>query len=254
MSACDENELLASLGSADPIRGARVDAVGASLLMGSITSDELPVRTSTRDVSRLLRRLHRRRRRWLPIAVGTLGAALLMGGLAPAAASWMFQAQTGVVDSSGGSEAVKGAEWIDSSESDFESYMESIYPRWLPLPSGVDQSRFAAQEANRYADVTGEALVQDVTLQFTYEMAAQCLWRDEYLRAVGAGDSARATAALDVLDDAASWPAIVASDGGGVSDSLREMASRARAGDPEPLARWNMCPTEWTLAALGVAP
>lgn len=205
-----------------------------------------------RDVSRVLRRVRRAQRRFLwawPAGIAIAAIAVVGVGV-PVAASRLFEAQTGTVGTGG--EAVEGAEWLDGSANDLAEYATVLYPEWLPLPEGVEVDRFRAQEGAALAAGLSGGQVQDVTIQFGYEVAAQCLLQDEYLLARQSGDESRASNALDVLDQAPSWPAIVASDGGGIVDVMREMAAQARAGDDSLISKRIGCSDEWTLQAYGV--
>ncbi|MFT4213859.1 MAG: hypothetical protein QM622_03680 [Microbacterium sp.] len=64
-----------------------------------------------------------------------------------------------------------------------------------------------------------------------FEQYARCAWRAEWLAADDAGDTARETTAASTLRAAASWPATVASDGGGLVAGELAVANAAIADD-----------------------
>ena len=247
MEPDDDGDLESLLRASDP-----VGLAWARIRVSRLNTDLPRTAVDERRLTRVLRRVRRgggaRRRAWSVVVV-LLGTAVAAPG-SPVTASWLYQTQTG--EHGQGGDAVEGSEWLDTQASDFTVYAMSLYPEWLPLPEGVDSDSFRAAEASGLAQSVSGGYLQDVSVRFRYEIAAQCLWQDEYLTSAAQGRSLRAAAALDILDRAASWPAIVASDGGGIAQAMEAMAVEARRGDDTLMAKRIGCADSWTLKAYGV--
>ncbi len=65
----------------------------------------------------------------------------------------------------------------------------------------------------------------------TLEFVAGCEWTGYWLDSVAAGDTVAQTEAQAVLDQIPTWPALTASDGGGVIDAWTRNARLAASGD-----------------------
>jgi hypothetical protein len=63
------------------------------------------------------------------------------------------------------------------------------------------------------------------------EFEAGCIWTGYWLEAVAAGDTESQARAQTVLDEIPTWPALNASDGGGVIDAWTRNAELAAQGD-----------------------
>lgn len=74
-----------------------------------------------------------------------------------------------------------------------------------------------------------EQTVEGVTSMLEFE--AGCIWTGYWLNAVDSGDTEARDLALAVLDEIPTWPALNASDGGGVVDAWTRNAELAAAGD-----------------------
>lgn len=231
MYAMERDDELTLLRAADPLSDVEVarDAEDA-LLEHARTADP-----STR----------RHPARW--VAAGALAAAAIAIAV-PAAADHLFQAQTGTYGEPRSSLNTEedDSEVIFTSAEDFVDYTTTIYPYWMPLPAGIqgDEVRIdvamsmkAASDADADpASGAGGAHTTETGIVASFEFAGQCLWMDEYIRAHRTGDAARAAAAAVVLADAATWPEIVSTDGGGVVDSFDRIAASAAAGDVASVA------------------
>lgn len=200
---------------AAPRRGIAVPAVAVAVLVSE---------TRTKSESGSLRRR---------ILAGAAGAAVVGGGLAaaPAAADAIrhFLAQTDVTF--GGTEVVEDSEFVDTSAPDLGAYIESIYPEWLPLAPG--QSRAGVIEQVRAAHAAEPGFTQEVVVRRSLEHAVYVGWIDEWIAAHADGDTARMAVAAGALADASTWPAFVATDGGGVTWIMAGYAREIAAGNVE---------------------
>lgn len=187
----------------------------------------------------------RRRRLLIPAAI----TAALLGGVAatgavPALAETVrhLAAETGVFgDGLGSHGAPSGkhysemddSEWIDLSAHDFPTYAERLMPAYITLPAAVSRQRFASDIAHGLAGDggTGRGAVMQVSgIRRFFEADAACVWYSTWQGAARDGDRALARQAAAQYDAAASWPEIVASDGGGVVASMHRVHALAAAG------------------------
>jgi hypothetical protein len=188
------------------------------------------------------KRLRPARRRRLVIGVGLIGV-LAVGVAAPAAADVVraFLAQTGTFGNAAYSEE-DSSEWIDLLAPDARDYIASIYPEDLPVPPGTDLSTFRLLVADKIiaaAHATSEqeggvAIQQQRTgLMRSFESTAYQEWIRTWLIADQEGDTAGRDAATVALQDACTWSAFVATDGGGVIARMQTFADAAKDGDRE---------------------
>ncbi len=184
---------------------------------------------------------HSARRR---VAVAGLAAAALLG-----TAAFTFgdelAARTGLFGSPGMTEN-DTSEWLNTGASDFREAMESLRPADIPLPAGRSWQPVIDREvANGQRE---RALMQVTGVRATFASYAICVWDGEWLAARGAGDSARAGRAVGVMRGMPAWPIIVAVDGGGVRDYLRDTAEAAARGDEGPARQYITanCGSEWS--------
>lgn len=161
-----------------------------------------------------------------------LSALLVIGGLliaTPASAGVRhFLAQLGL-PIGGGSEVIPDSEWIDLSAADLREYIASIFPDDLPIApnqtrEGLIDGAFEMHEATN-------TITQEVGIRRSLEVLSYCGWALELRDAATAGDGDRYDRAASTLLDAADWPALVATDGGGITDRLRDAGEAAVRGD-----------------------
>lgn len=159
-------------------------------------------------------------------SVAVLGSGIVA---APAAAEVIqqFLAQTGIVF--GGSEVIEDSEFVDTSASDLGAYLESIYPEDLPLAPG--QTPEGVIEHVRAERSAQPGITQKVDLVRSLEHAAYIGWIDEWIAANEVGDTERMATAAAMIADAATWPAFVATDAGGVTYMMSRYAEAVAAGD-----------------------
>lgn len=170
----------------------------------------------------------RRRTSALIAGLAVVGAGVFAG---PAVAETIrhFIAQTEIVFS--GTEVIDDSEFVDTSASDFGEYLEFIYPSHLRLAPG--QTREGLIEQVRAAHVAEPGVMQRVGLIRSFEHAAYVGWIDEWLAAHTAGDATRMVVASDAISDASTWPAFVATDGGGVTHIMAEFGEAISGGNVE---------------------
>lgn len=180
------------------------------------------------------RRRHSRRWRF---GVGFAIAGLVVGAPAAAVGVSLWSAHTGAYGGAG-SEIVDRSEWLGLDASDAPKAIVDAYPADLPLPPGATSNDVIAPVAKVLtekgvvpSDTSGHVAMQDTTVRVFYENAARCLWFREWLDADSASDQERLTAATEGIQNSLTWPATVASDGGGVVDYLQTQADAAAAGD-----------------------
>lgn len=168
------------------------------------------------------------RRRIVAAAAGT---ALLVGGVvaAPAAAEGLrrFLAQSEWQPAAGG-EILPDSEMVDLGAPDLAQYIDTIYPTALPLAPGQTRAGLVAQVVAAYSQP--DATMQEVGLRRALERLAYIGWLDEWNAAHAAGDATRERAALAVIADAPTWPAFVATDGGGITAFMSRGAKALAAG------------------------
>lgn len=174
-------------------------------------------------------RFSRRRR----LTIIGLSSLLVIGGgavAAPAAADVVraFLAQADWFPAAGG-EVLADSEWVDTSQRDLRAYLDTVYPVWLELAPGQD--REGILDAVAADSAANPGLTQEVSLRRMIETRAYCGWAVELADAHAAGDERRYDAAAAAVLSAADWPAIVATDGGGIADRLHEVGSAAVDGE-----------------------
>lgn len=222
-----DHELDARLAQLDPARSVSVaDTAFDQMLSG--------VRASPRRGHRSLR-----------ISAIIAGGVIVLGaGAFPAAAAIQaFLAQTVETTPGAGTEAIPGSDWIDTGAEDIDEFVASRYPESLPLPDGVDPADVVATVVFSISQSRG--LRQEVGVGVAYESYIYCRWVDVWLTTDSSGDFAGRDYAARIMMDATTWPARVASDGGGVVDSQITFARAAAAGDRAEVQRafdFNGCP------------
>lgn len=166
-------------------------------------------------------------------AVTAAGAIVLCGIVAgPATADTVqkFLAQT-VLNPATDDVASPSDEWIDTAASDFSDYVASVYPQWLPLAPGQTRQGLIASVADQLASTP--ALTQEVSVKRSFENAVYVGWMGEWIAANDVGDQSRMDAAIAVLELAPTWPAVAATDGGGVATLMAGFVAEMAMGDAD---------------------
>jgi len=177
------------------------------------------------------------------VATGSLIAVVGVGVAVPAAALSSFLARTGEFGDPTTSTEVDESEWIALGADDAPQVVIDAYPDYLTLPPGVPRDAAIADVSKIFArldaEAGGQGLAQEGLMASTYDGFAICAWTVEWLTAEKASDADREQLAADWLSDTDNFRTLVASDGGGVTEWLMEIASAARAGDVNALRDFN---------------
>lgn len=127
---------------------------------------------------------------------------------------------------------------VEKTSPDFPQLVASEWPSYVPLPEAYDQKVFVNAVGQYMHDSAVAAVKKDGASGFEgtvaeihgdLEHAGRCVWIQEWLDA--APGSAQRSRASSVLRDSVQWPQTVATDGGGVVDSLRKVAQAAKDGN-----------------------
>ncbi|HEX5597823.1 MAG TPA: hypothetical protein VFX61_17690 [Micromonosporaceae bacterium] len=224
----DDLELL--LRMADPVPDFAAADGETGFLVGElarsvVTQDRLPAPTGPRASRR-----HRRRRSTI---VAVLVAALTVG-IGGGAFAYVSKARTGEFGRPGMTEN-DTSEWLRTDADDFRQVVEELRPAYLPLPAGESFTPAIDLLIKNYGHE--HALMQVTGVQAHYASYAACRWEAEWLAAHAEADRERRDRAVEVLRAVPSWPAIVASDGGGVRELHHGIAEAAARGDDEVVRR-----------------
>lgn len=169
------------------------------------------------------------------VVVAIVGALVVGGASLPAAAEGLrtFLAQADFYPDAG-SEIIPQSEWIDTSAPDFPEYLRATLWSDAVLPPGMVHDELVEQIIAQSTDNPG--LTQEVGFRRAYEAIAQCGWMSEWNRASLGGDDEAAQDAATHLQDATTWRALVATDGGGIMELYADVAEAAASGDAAAFA------------------
>ena len=165
----------------------------------------------------------RRRRSRRTVASLALAATLLVGGATAAAGGWT-SAHTGFFGHTGETEN-DTSEWLDLRADDASRIAAH-------LAEGISFAPGDSAQAYIPGLVRTPGLMQVTGIRAYLTADALCGWWGSWLQAEREGnatDRARATA---VLQQAPTWPIVVATDGGGTVTFYEQIAASAQRGDP----------------------
>lgn len=223
MNDHDLQELLVSVApiTDEEIASARLGST-ADAMRGAIMA------TTHVDTVESAGRTPRRRRRGSTRAVVLVtAAAVLIGGTAAAAV--LIEARTGRLG--GGAQSEEGSgEFIRLDAPGAATIVDDLGED-IPLPPGGSFDRLKSTLLTTPPDGHGVEMTESGILVTLYFDAA-CQWTGYWLDGYERGDDRQMSDALAMLEKISSWPAIVASDGGGVVAQLRLRAEGARRNDP----------------------
>lgn len=130
------------------------------------------------------------------------------------------------------------SEWLGLSADDAPAVIVDLYDPAVPLPEGAVASDVINPVAQTLAKMgivpdgeSGAVATQESTVKTLFEKAARCLWYREWLEADSDDSVTRLGAATEGIAASATWPATVASDGGGVVDTIVVIGQSAASGD-----------------------
>ncbi|MET4704283.1 hypothetical protein [Frigoribacterium sp. UYMn621] len=173
-----------------------------------------------------------RRRRRKVLGFGFAGVIVLSAAIGlPAAADVVshFLAQTGRSCDSGTECGKSPSEFIDTTKSDFDLYVESVYPDWLPLAAPLTKESVISTVTARLHDNGGTMEASGVEMMF--ENVAYCSWTDAWMVAHKKGDTTAQNHAASVMRAETKWPGLIQGDGGGLVQMQEQFAAGAEAGD-----------------------
>ncbi|KNH16296.1 hypothetical protein ACU18_14155 [Arthrobacter sp. ZBG10] len=133
---------------------------------------------------------------------------------------------------------VPGSELIRPLASDYAKFAKTKYGS-LPIPDGMEEDRLKTEVANSEAvsyqrNSQGvDVITQDIAPVLRYEGVVRCLWLREWSEGYSAADAGARSKAVGVLRQSLSWPATVATDGGGVVEHMTTVVAAAELGDSE---------------------
>lgn len=166
-----------------------------------------------RDVVR-----HRGGRVVLAVALAfTLGATTAAAAMVVARTGWFTDV----------SSEQDETEWLNTGGTDYSTVVSELAPAYLSYPAGQTEADAAAWVVGA-TRMTG-GLVQETGVIRGYETYALCSWTDVWLDVAPSG--AERSDATGILTAAAGWPALTATDGGGVMGAVRALGQAARNGD-----------------------
>jgi hypothetical protein len=177
-------------------------------------------RSASADVRRLPRSVTRRR-------LGVVLAAGLALVAATSVAAHQFSAHTGLFGNPDFTEE-DGSEWLRTNAPDFPEVVRSLIPSELPLPPGYSWEPEVARQAQQGREHGG--LQQATGVRSTFAFYAYCAWLRRWYDARAVDDLPGQSRAKRVLAAVPSWAAI-GMDGGGVRQSLADVAAATRSGN-----------------------
>lgn len=188
-----------------------------------ITTTAVIERSGTQD-----ERTGHRRRRKLRVGVVALVATVGLGATS-AAVAFVVQARTGLFGGGPGTEEGSG-EFIQLDAPGAAAIIDEIGSR-VPLPPGHDFAEWKMLNLRRAEDGYGVVMTTS-GIESSLQYVAACQWTGYWLEGYGTNDGGQMSRAQKMLDDIPTWPALVASDGGGVMEMLRRRAEGARTANP----------------------
>ena len=206
----------------EKIASARLGSTADAMRGAIMATTEIPTIEGARGAGQ---RRHRRRST-KAVVVATV-AAVLIGGTAAAAV--LVEARTGRFGMGGQTEDGTG-EFIRLDASGAAEIVDEL-GKDIPLPPGGNFDRLKSTMLK--ADPDGHGVeMSESGIVGTLAFNAACQWTGYWLDGYERGDEKQKAEALAVLDEIPSWPALVASDGGGVVSQLRLRADAARQNNP----------------------
>lgn len=172
------------------------------------------------------------------------GALVIAGGAVPATAFMDWIARTG--ENAGTGTEDHGSELIDLTASDIRGLVDEMYPQSIPLPGSFTRAEAVGSvQAALQSDVDDpvsnpdgrRVLMEELGITRQFESFALCAWLWEWRQADREGDIPTRDGAATHIRDAANWPAIVETDGGGVTDGILATADAADRGNSTSVSR-----------------
>ena len=175
------------------------------------------------------------------IAGIALAATLVAGGATAAAAGWT-SVHTGHFGQPGDTEDKPGQEFLNMAGDDMPR-LELQLAKGIPFAPGDDAQAYIPRLLH-----SGEMQADGIRSTLTDD--ALCGWWGYWLQANQRGDTTAQARATAILEQAPTWPLVVATDGGGVVTQDRQIAQGARDGEPAAIqqaftANCTTLPQQW---------
>ena len=210
----EHDPILALVALAAPVRDSDLLAHPTVELVDAVAQ------SASADTRHLRRRARSRR-------FAVVVAAILALVAATSVAAHEFSAHTGWF---GNPELTEedGSEWLRTNAPDFPEAVRSLIPSELPLPQGFSWQPEVSRQVRQGREYGG--LQQATGVRSTFAFYAYCAWVRSWYEARVAANLARQAQAERVLAAVPSWDAI-GMDGGGVRQSLADVAAATRSGN-----------------------
>lgn len=154
--------------------------------------------------------------RKLPVKLAVAGAIAAVAVVSVAfsgTAPWVSHFFAGEKES----EAIPYGEYWDTGSPQLKEGILKIYPKYVSLANGYDKKSVVEEEV-RAAGKT-RALRQPIGFIRDIEDAGRCTWLGQWIADAEDGNQAGMAKALAAYRQAASWPAIKKTDGGGIVEA-----------------------------------
>lgn len=179
------------------------------------------------------------RNRVVRVGIGAIALGVAVPALAFAA---NYLAQTGMFNHPGGENGPGTSEMVDLLAPDYVDYAVTQWPDYVTLPASFDVKEFARTRAQAIHDIqvaenAAEEQPSDASfvaadgIKLDFEVAARCVWLNQWLSVDAAGDKAAAADAAAKLDEATAWKYTVVFFTREPMADLRKVAAAAGAGD-----------------------
>lgn len=179
------------------------------------------------------------RNRVVRVGIGAVALGIAVPALAFAG---NYLAQTGMFNHPGGENGPGTSEMIDILAPDYVDYAVTQWPDYVTLPASFDVKEFARTRAQATHDAfvasnAAEEHPSDASymaadgVKLDFEIAARCVWLNQWLDADARGDAAATAESAAKLDEAATWKYTVVFFTKEPLAGVRRVADAASAGD-----------------------
>ena len=171
-----------------------------------------------------------------------IGAAAIGVAVPTLAFAASFLAQTGMFNTPGGETGPGTSELINLLAPDYVDYAVTQWPDHVTLPASFDVKEFARTRAQAIHDIqvaenAAEEHPSDASfmavdgIRLDFEIAARCVWQNQWLSADASGDTAAAAEAAAMLEAATTWKYTLVFFTKEPLADLRQVAAAAKARD-----------------------
>jgi hypothetical protein len=207
----------------------RLSAADASSLQRVQDTTLSTLLTSTREIGRRIASRQKRRRIVGFSAIGVIAISAAVSLPAAAEVLTHFLAQTDKTCSSATECGKTPTKFVNTTKSDTQLYVESVYPAWLPLPPSLTREKAIAAVVKRLASSPG--LETTTGIENAFENVAYCGWTTTWLSAHKSNDRKLQAEAADAMSAETGWPGFAASADNTVMTMQKDFAAGAASGD-----------------------